>query len=204
MNNKISYLKATVVGGIVFLIPIAVLLLIIGKVMVPLKALAGKVAPILPVESVAGFVVLNLIALALILLFCMLAGLAAQSATGKRIVTKLEDNLLSSIPGYSFVKGLGDSLKQSDELAEDFIPIALRFDESIQIAFEIERQEEGMVAVYLPGAPNPWSGSVVYVTSDRVKRLEMTVTEAVKNIRMLGKGSLDYVNRHGKAFPTEQ
>ena len=43
--------------------------------------------------------------------------------------------------------------------------------------------------VYLPGAPNPWSGSVVYVTADRVERLDMSVSEAVKNIRTLGRGS---------------
>ena len=43
--------------------------------------------------------------------------------------------------------------------------------------------------VYLPGAPNPWSGSVVYVTPDRVVRLGMSMSEAVKNIRTQGRGS---------------
>ena len=58
------------------------------------------------------------------------------------------------------------------------------------MAFEIERVEStGNVAVYLPGAPNPWSGAVVYVEPDRVQKLEITVSEAVKNIKQLGKGT---------------
>jgi uncharacterized membrane protein len=48
------------------------------------------------------------------------------------------------------------------------------------------------VVVYLPGAPNPWSGSVAYFNSERVKRLEMSVTQAVKNIQGIGRGSADY------------
>jgi uncharacterized membrane protein len=51
------------------------------------------------------------------------------------------------------------------------------------------------VAVYLPGAPNPWSGTVVYVTQERVKHLPMSVSEVVRNIWMLGKGSVAFAER---------
>jgi uncharacterized membrane protein len=53
----------------------------------------------------------------------------------------------------------------------------------------------GEVAVYLSGAPNPWSGSVVYVASERVKRFPITLTEALRNIRSLGKGSIDIAQK---------
>ena len=47
----------------------------------------------------------------------------------------------------------------------------------------------GNVVVFLPGAPNPWSGSVVYVSEDRVEPLDMLPQDAIKNIRVLGRGS---------------
>ena len=56
----------------------------------------------------------------------------------------------------------------------------------------IDRPSEsrgGNVVVFLPGAPNPWSGSVVYVSEDRVESLDMAPIDAVKNIRVLGRGS---------------
>ena len=43
--------------------------------------------------------------------------------------------------------------------------------------------------MYLPGAPNPWSGSVVFVSAERVTKLALSVTEALKMLRTLGRGS---------------
>ena len=43
--------------------------------------------------------------------------------------------------------------------------------------------------MFLPGAPNPWSGSVVFVKAERVKTLTVNVMEALKFFRTLGKGS---------------
>jgi uncharacterized membrane protein len=68
-------------------------------------------------------------------------------------------------------------------------PVLVTLDDYKQIAFEVERTAGGNVVVYLPGAPNPWSGSVVYVSEDRVEPLDMQPQDAIKNIRVLGRGS---------------
>ena len=39
------------------------------------------------------------------------------------------------------------------------------------------------------GCPDPWSGSLIYMTEDRVRKIEMSVSEALKNLRTLGRGS---------------
>jgi uncharacterized membrane protein len=88
-----------------------------------------------------------------------------------------------------------DSLNSSEEAAKAFVPVIVKFDDNAQIGFEIERTEKGNVVVYLPGSPNPWSGSVVYVNADRVEMLDMTVAEAINNIRHLGRGSAKYGER---------
>jgi uncharacterized membrane protein len=68
-------------------------------------------------------------------------------------------------------------------------PVAARFDDSWQVAFEIERIEDGKVVLFLPGAPDPWAGSVCVVTKDRVSPLDLTVTSAVNLMKRLGKGT---------------
>ena len=40
----------------------------------------------------------------------------------------------------------------------------------------------------LPGAPNPWSGSVVQMSPDRVEPLELSMPDAARHIRQLGRG----------------
>jgi len=195
MQDKVGFIKATVIGGIFFLIPLAVVVVLVGKLVHIMKGVAGSLAPVLPVETPMGALVLNLLAVLLIIGFCFLAGLAAQKAHAKKIVAKLETTLLAALPGYAFVKGLGDNLRRSDEISESFVPVSVHFDDYSQLAFEIEREPNGKVALYLPSAPNPWSGTVVYVTADRVKRLPMSLNEALKNIRMLGKGSSAIIER---------
>ncbi len=197
MNDKVDFIKATVIGGIFFLIPLAVVVVVVGKLVHVMKGVAGTLAPFLPVDTHIGALVLNLLAVLVILGFCFLAGLAAQRSHAKKIVAKLEETLLAALPGYAFVKGFGDNLRRSDEVSESFIPVSVQFDDYSQLAFEIEREPHGKVAVYLPSAPNPWSGTVVYVTPERVIRLSITLNEALKNIRMLGKGSAAILEPEG-------
>ena len=82
-----------------------------------------------------------------------------------------------------------DGFKQSEEQSRDFVPVIARFDDNAQIAFEVERTGHDEVVVYLPGCPDPWSGSVVYMKPDRIEPLPMSVSEAVRTIRTLGRGS---------------
>ena len=65
--------------------------------------------------------------------------------------------------------------------------------------FEVERVSGGYVVVYLPGAPNPWSGSVAYLTEDRVEPLDLAPQDAIKNIRVLGRGSAKFASARAAA-----
>ena len=204
MNDKVDFIKATVIGGIFFLIPLAVVAILVGKLVHVMREVSGILLPLLPVDTHIGTFVLNLLAVLVILGFCFLAGLAAQRAHAKKIVAKLETTLLAALPGYAFIKGFGDNLRRSDEISESFIPVAVHFDDYSQLAFEIEREPHGKVALYLPSAPNPWSGTVVYVDPERVIRLSITLNEALKNIRMLGKGSETMLERdHSKGISSK-
>jgi uncharacterized membrane protein len=122
---------------------------------------------------------------------CFVAGFVAKHAYAKRMREKLDTILLNSFPGYAIIKGFAENLRQTEQLAGNFLPVLVRFDDYTQIALETYRDSAGRVAIYLPGAPNPWSGTVVYVSQERVQPLAMTLTEAVRNIRTLGKGSIE-------------
>jgi uncharacterized membrane protein len=67
--------------------------------------------------------------------------------------------------------------------------VTVRFDDSWQIAFEIERVEDDKVALFLPGAPDPWSGMVCVVTEDRVTRVDVSIPFVAKLEKRLGRGA---------------
>jgi uncharacterized membrane protein len=197
MRKRLGFIKTTVVGGFVFLIPAAIVVVVLGKVIGTLKILAQALSSFFGIESLVGGFVVELLAIAATVLVCFVMGLLAKRASAKRLREKLDTTLLNSFPGYAFIKGFAENLRQAEELAGSFQPVLVRFDDYTQVAFETHRDSAGKVALYLPGAPNPWSGTVVYVSHERVEPLAMTLTEALRNIRTLGKGSIEVaVEKH--------
>jgi uncharacterized membrane protein len=191
-ENKSSIMaaaKATLVGGIILLIPGFLAVFVLGKVFNMLRSLAIALGPRLGIEGPVGAVLIDAATIAAILLVCFLAGLVAHRTSIQRLRTKIDQVLLATFPGYAFVKGVAENMEKSEEMAGSFVPVLVKFDDFWQLAFETDRMPDGIVAVYLPGAPNPWSGSVVFVLAEQVRRLPVSVTEALKTIRTLGKGS---------------
>ena len=195
MKSRLGFIRTTVIGGFAFLVPGVIVVIALGKLIGALKAMARAISPFFGIETFVGGLTLDLIAIAVTLLLCFAAGMLAKLGSAKRIREKLDSTLLKSIPGYAFIKGFAENVRQTEELAGGFRPVLVQFDDHVQVAFETQRERTGSVAVYLPGAPNPWSGSVVYVSSERVKPLQMTFMEALRNVRSLGKGSADIASQ---------
>jgi len=187
MKHALELLKATALGGFLFLVPIAAAGLVLAKAFQFMKRLAEPFSGWLEAHS-GGILLGDLLAAAALLLVCLAAGLVARSPYGKRLGEWLESVLVSIVPGYGFVKGFTDSMSESDTAARAFKPVVARFDDNAQLAFEVERDAGGNVVVYLPGAPNPWSGSVVFMSAERVAPLKMSMPEATKHLRQLGRG----------------
>lgn len=183
-----TFIRTTIVGGFVFLLPLVVILVVLGKAYALMLHLAKPLSRLMPVESVAGVAIAEVLALLAVLFVCFIAGLAARSKLARRAYRRIDSGLLA-IPGYAFVKGFADHLQMDEEQTHSMQPVLVQFDDNAQLGFEIERLESGSVVVYLPGAPDPWSGSVVYFAQERVRPLAMTVPQAVSHIRRLGRGS---------------
>jgi uncharacterized membrane protein len=183
----VRFLKATVIGGALFLVPIVVLLGILGKAFEFFRKLTVPLAEALPETIIAGIPTPRLLAFLAIVLFCFLAGLFARTALAKRAVAWVESALLSNIPGYTFMKNMGESVAGVQGKNQEVV--LARIEDAWQIAFVVERMQQGHVAVYVPGAPNPWSGSVYLMTEDRIKPLEVPTAAAMKVIKGLGLGA---------------
>ena len=191
MKRQLEFIKTTAIGGFLFLIPAVIVMIVVGKVIGGLRTFAKALSPVFGIESSLGGFVLDIVTFAVTVLICFAAGLLARRAAAKRVREKLDRSLLNFIPGYALIKGFADNLRQTEEISGSFVPVMFRFDDYVQMAFETERLPNGKVAVYLPGAPNPWSGSVVFVSNDRIKPLSISLPDALRNIRTLGKGSLN-------------
>lgn len=180
----------TMLSGLISLLP----LILIGYLLIHffgfIKQLAKPLEHFFPADSVAGIIIANLLALVLLLLLIFVIGCLARSFGGRKIDKPMESFLARIIPGYTFVRGLSAQLNGDQEK----IPVVLvRQDDGASIGFEMERNPNGWVSVFLPGSPQPWSGSVMVINADRVITLDMSYPKAIYMFQQMGKGSTAYL-----------
>ena len=182
------FFKTTILGGAIFLVPVVILVAVLGKAYQIMMLVAQPMSEWIPIDAVGGIALANILALVAIVLSCFLIGLLARGKLAGSLYHVL-DSRMASIPGYAFVKAMAESVQRGTDGSVGFTPVIARFDDNAQISFEIERTPAGEVVVYLPGAPNPWSGSVVLLDSERVQKLDVSVSDAIRSIQALGRGS---------------
>jgi uncharacterized membrane protein len=180
-----KFILTTVLGGVLFLIPFVVVVALLGKGFMIMHAMAEKVHMFFPWDSVVGLPIVKVLTVLLLVGTCFISGLVAKSSWGRNIQNRIDDLLLQFVPGYAWIKGMTSSVnvEEADVL---FKPVWIRFDDQYQVGFEVERCEGDLVAVFLPGAPDPRTGTLTYVTSDRVDYLTSSFYDVVKSFRKLG------------------
>lgn len=188
MKSILKIIKATFLGGILFLTPLVVLLIIFEKGYGIIQKVTLPLVSNLPRIHVLGIGLQELAGIIIIIFLCFIAGLLAKTTMASRLIQKLEDGVLSLVPGYSFMKKMNENM-MGMESKEDLKVVLVPTDAGWQFAFLIEQIDENNFTVFIPDAPNPWSGSVVFVEKKDIKEIEISQKQALACIRKLGYGS---------------
>lgn len=112
------FLKTTVLGGILFLVPIIIFIAIIGKALQITNKLATPIAELLGVDAITGIAVAQLLAIGILVMICFIAGLAAKTPRAKKFVQSLEVNVLEKIPVYELLKAKAQSALNFEDAEE--------------------------------------------------------------------------------------
>lgn len=186
-----KHFRNTVLVGLVLVIPVSLAILGVAKVAEFLHAVASLFAGAFLPQRFVGVLVVDVIVALIFVLLCYLAGLLAGKAWGRKLQGTAEALIVRFFPGFSLIKTYLNSLREGEDWGEKYLPVVVRFDDYEQLAFEMQRTAGDHVLVYLPGAPTPWSGSIVQVSADRVARSPLHFREAVLAIQQLGGQSAD-------------
>lgn len=193
MKNIRSFIKTTLIGGLFFVIPLVLLVLIIGKVLDIFRKLVAPIADKIPIEAIGGITISRIIALLILLLVCFIAGLFAKDKYASKLKIWIEAKVLSNIPGYSLLKGMTESAVGMDsENLRDVVLVDI--EEVWQIGFLMDKIDDELCSVYIPGAPNPMSGDVFFVKNERLKILDLPALSAMKIYKKLGLDAREILN----------
>ena len=188
MKTIAHFVQTTVVGGVFFLAPIVVLIIILAKALGYAKKGLGAVLVYVPVASDLSAGAATALSVAFVALVCFLAGLVAHTVTAQRVIDALESSVLSKIPAYEYLKQESASalgVAQIGELPVVFVPM----EGGWQLGVQTEALSDGLVSIFVPGAPDPHSGSVFFFSTDTVRPAGIKLVAALNCLRRCGAGS---------------
>ncbi|GAB5376435.1 MAG: DUF502 domain-containing protein [Acuticoccus sp.] len=183
-------LKSTLVGGVFFLIPLAVVAIVLGKVLELANKVAAPLGRVVPIDRVVGIAMADILAVVLIVAVCVLAGITARLRFFSDRIVRLDNALIDIVPRYAVAKSTLSGITNVEQAA--LSAVLVRFDDCEQIAFEVERSADKVV-LFLPGAPSPWSGTSVIVDAERVTPVNLPTHQVVGLLRVLGRGTLPVI-----------
>jgi glutathione-regulated potassium-efflux system ancillary protein KefC/glutathione-regulated potassium-efflux system protein KefB len=89
MKQSANPVVTTLIGGMVFLLPLVVVLLVLGQGLALTTRVAKPLTDMLPDKSVGGIALASIAAVALLLLLCFGAGVLARAAMGRTLTDSL-------------------------------------------------------------------------------------------------------------------
>jgi uncharacterized membrane protein len=148
---------------------------------------AHPISKLLP-DAVVGVGGISVLAALGLVFLSFLAGFVARTIAGKRIMHQFENSFLGGLPQYQLIKSMAEGLAKVEN-TEGVKPVLASIEGGWQIGYMLETLENGWVAVFLPQAPTPMSGNVMYLPADRVRPLSITMIQAMAIVKQLGVGS---------------
>jgi uncharacterized membrane protein len=183
-----GFLKDTLFKGLLFLIPIVVLLLILSKAVAFISKLARPLVAHAGAHSVLGIGFSDLVAVAVLLVITLGAGLIAQTRIGTELNQTLERIILRKMPGYTLLKSMGTGTTGID--AHPNVSVALASISGMwMLAFVMEEHANGLRTIFVPRAPTPAAGNLYFMNEDQIRRMNVPVATAMKSLMRLGVGS---------------
>lgn len=186
MKQLAEILKATLVGGLLVLFPLfgcAYLIILIGR------AFTDFVRPILewlPQNRLINPATIDIAAIGLLLLLCLLTGLMMKTSAGQKLEA-LMHSVLSRFPGYRILWNLARILV--DENDPRGSPVIVDMGENKQIGFLVDQKPPDESVVFLPSTPGPLSGDVLIVKAETVRKLNVPAKEVVRVMAAFGSGT---------------
>ena len=189
MESIFQKLRNHIITGFIFVMPILICLIVIGKFWNDLLKYGGKLSKLMGLDTVLGPSGDAFLAIILFLLICTGAGFLIRISFLKRFSDKIDEKLGQIIPGYNQIKSQTEKQIGIEKKEDRVYPACLvRVQDLWQPGYIIEDNQDGTHTVFVPQAPSYASGQVYVVQKDQLRRLQIDSKTLNGKLQQLGKG----------------
>jgi uncharacterized membrane protein len=192
-DSRRSFIKTTVIGGLVVVVPLSLLVIIFSDLFFTLVDISRPVADHFPFNQLVNTIIVSLLAVTAIFFICFIMGLVVRTSWGVAGKDWFERSLLNRLPMYSMFKNL--THRFVGEEGTQFAPAEIDLHDSgcTLLGAIVEELDDGRLVVFVPITPAATVGQVCLVPKSRVKRLNASLGATINSITEWGIGTKELV-----------
>jgi len=195
-EKKDNFIQKSLVGGIVVLLPLAIIGFFFRWIYGLVTSMTSPVADlVIRMFSLPQFVA-DVIGIVTLIGLCFLVGNMVATRVGSWLWAQMEDGVMARLPGYRAVREVIVQLLGGDEdspLSRGEVARVWLYGRQVDVSvlgLITSRHPDGRVSVFVPTGPNPTSGFIYHVGMDVVTLCpEIRVEQMMKVVIGCGAGT---------------
>lgn len=202
MGKIKQFLVTTLLGGVMVILPVAILVAVFGWFFRFVTNLIQPLTDLLVAKSDIKEFVADVLVLIIVLLFCFLVGAVVRTRLGKYLFHVIEHRLLKIAPGYTLIKETVLQILGNKKSPLSSVALVQIFEnETLVTGFITDEHADGSYSVFVPTGPNPTSGNIFHLKEKYVHKVNVPVEEAMRSIISCGSGSSRMIDQYRSKNP---
>ncbi|MBW2977333.1 DUF502 domain-containing protein [Candidatus Woesearchaeota archaeon] len=197
MLKKKHKLGRTIGEGIIFLLPILILVVIYKWLYGFLLSFIAPLSFLFFMNTGFGYIALTLL---IFLAICYVIGIVIKTKHGRKLLG-YANRIFTMLPGYAFLLGLVIRIFRSNASRFSSVVLVDLFGKGTLVTgFITDDCGKGRKTVFVPTGPNPTSGMIYHVKDERIHHVNVSVEDTMRTIISCGHGSKKLVQQLRKKF----
>lgn len=186
MRNLITFLKTTIIGGLIVIVPVAIIVFVVGDTVVSLVTVTKPLTTDLPFGTFANAVIALLLVTAIIIAVCFTAGFLLSTLWGKAIKNWLEKSLFERIPMYTTLRGLTQKFAGIESAEFPVVEADLYHSDNRVLGVLVDNLPDGRQVIYVPLSPIVTVGQLHILPKERVTETDLSMSETIGCLSQMG------------------
>jgi|GEM_PF-2744046 len=181
----VEFLKTTAVGGLLVIVPVAIVLYVVAQLVLALHGAVSQVVDATGIATGRAYVGLALSILAFVAL-CFVTGLLVRTRAGRWLKRWFARRVGARLPMFRALSNLTRAFIGVDRKQFSPVEVDLHGTGVMSLGFLVENLPDGRRIVFVPSAPMATLGSVFVVPAERITALNASLAETVGVVTQWG------------------
>lgn len=201
MNRFRNFLRTSLFGGLVVILPVAISIIIFKWLFDFITDIIQPLTNLIRATYTLPEFFAHLLVLLIILATCFMVGIIVKTKIGNFVHRNLENRILRIAPGYTMIKEtVMQFFERKKSPFSSVVMVRLDDRQGLSTAFLTEQHDNGLSTVFIPFGLNMTAGQIFHVKSERVYPLDIPVEKAIRSILSCGAGSAPLLSAFEKKY----